>query len=435
MKVVKQNKMKLQMSKISSHNVSKVILIKFNKLQKNVGNNKKFVHSTTINNTNNNSLSSIKGVKNQKNNLFNTKMASFKQKTYLKEYAINQKMYLYKKNNESTHLINNKDANSNFPIDLLNKHSNNKYVKYYNKNKNNMNNNMNNNYINNNKNINTSINSNNKSINLSKKPFNKSGISKNNFIYYNSKNKNKKSTTSFTNSNTNANNSISYNYNNYSNAAKINKMNKITQAANPVNTYIINTLNVSEKDFINSGLKAAKPEKVYDNSAKDLQNEINKLIKEKEENKSLIKKQKKLIEKFEEDNDNLESRINAIIHENKKIKSKIETYTENQEQLIMLIKIVQKSGVDVESLIDKWNNEVENMNEEKETSDNKESISDEINELNSKIDPSSFIPINIEEPHVNKKVFKGIPKLNFSNINNKENKKPKFKNNSKQDSF
>ena len=46
-------------------------------------------------------------------------MTSFKQKTYLKEYAINQKMYLYKKNNDST--VNNKDINGNFPIDLLNK--------------------------------------------------------------------------------------------------------------------------------------------------------------------------------------------------------------------------------------------------------------------------------------------------------------------------
>ena len=352
-------------------------------------------------------------------------MTSFKQKTYLKEYAINQKMFLYnKKNNESTHHINNKDINSNFPIDLLNKH-NSKYGKYYNnKNRNNV---MNNNYLNN-KNINTSINNNNnKSINISKKPFNKSEANKNNnFIYYNSKNKGKKAEASFANSN--ANNSISYNY---SNASKINKMNKIPQGTNPVNTYIINTLNVSEKDFINSGLSNAKPENVYDNSGKDLQNEISKLIKEKEENKNMIKKQKKLIEKFEEDNDNLENRINSIIHENKKIKAKIETYMENQEQLIMLIKIVQKSGVDVEALIDKWNNEVENMNEEKEISDYKESISDEINELNSKIDPSSFIPINIEEPHVNKKVFKGIPKLNFSNINNKDNKKTKFKNNSK----
>ena len=351
-------------------------------------------------------------------------MTSFKQKTNLKEYAINQKMYLYKKNNESTHHSNNKkEIKGNFNIDLLNK-QNNKYTKYYNKNKNNINNNMNNNYINNNKNINTSIN-NNKSINISKKPLNKNGINKNNFIYYNSKNKNKNQTVSFTNTN----NSVSYNYNN---ASKINKINKLPQNSNPVNTYIINTLNVSEKNFINSGLSNTKSDKVYNDYGNDLQNEINKLIKEKEENKSLIKKQKKLIEKFEEDNDNLESRINSIINENKKIKETIETYTENQEQLVMLIKIVQKSGIDVEALIDKWNNEVENMNEENEISDNKESTSDDINELNGKIDPSSFIPINIEEPHVNKKVFKGIPKLNFSNINNKEtNKKAKFKNNSK----
>ena len=79
-------------------------------------------------------------------------MSSFKQKTYLKDYAINQKMYLYKKNNESTQHINkNININGNFPIDLLNKQNNNKYGKLYNKNKNNIINSMNNNYINNNK--------------------------------------------------------------------------------------------------------------------------------------------------------------------------------------------------------------------------------------------------------------------------------------------
>ena len=91
----------------------------------------------------------------------------------------------------------------------------------------------------------------------------------------------------------------------------------------------------------------------------------------------------------------------------------------------MLVKIVQKSGVDVESLIDKWNNEIEmENNEEKEKFNNNnnesESLTDSINELNSKIDPSSFIPINIEEPHINKKVMKGIPKLNFDIIKNGE---------------
>ena len=114
---------------------------------------------------------------------------------------------------------------------------------------------------------------------------------------------------------------------------------------------------------------------------------------------------------------------------------------ENQEQLIMLVKIVQKSGVDVEKLIDKWNNDVEmkNTNENDDLNnlnniDNDESLTDSINELNSKIDPSSFIPINIEEPHINKNVMKGIPKLNFDVIKNGEeynNRKGKFRNHCK----
>ena len=105
----------------------------------------------------------------------------------------------------------------------------------------------------------------------------------------------------------------------------------------------------------------------------------------------------------------------------------------------MLVKIIQKSGVDVEELIDKWNSEVDlennnsisNNSNNNNITNNNESYTDSINELNGKIDPSSFIPINIEEPHVNKKVFNGIPKLNFDILkNNKEGNKKKFRNNS-----
>ena len=375
----------------------------------------------------NNSISSIKPTNknsqiSSKNNLFN----SFKQKTYFKEYAVNQKMYL--KNNKINNNLNyNKAIKANFPIDLLNNNnnkSNTRYIKYYNKNKNNNNINKNkyaDNYLNNN---------NNKNIKYSKKVYTKGNNisnSKSNLIN-NNNSKNRKPISSFTNPNINT--SLGY-----INASKINKVNKITQSVNPINTYIINTLNVSEKEFLKTGITNSKQQKVPYEQGIDYQNEINKLIKEKEEDKSTIKKQKKLIEQFEEDNDILENKINLIIQENKKIKSKIKNYLENQEQLIMLVKIVQKSGVDVETLIDKWNNEVENMNREEENemqSEYKESTSDEINELNGKIDPSSFIPINIEKPQINKKVFTGIPKLNFSNINNKQDsKKQKYKNNSK----
>ena len=139
-----------------------------------------------------------------------------------------------------------------------------------------------------------------------------------------------------------------------------------------------------------------------------------------------------------EDNEKLENKIKSIENENNKISQKISSHEENQEQLIMLVKIIQKSGVDVEELIDKWNNEVEMENEENDGGmqnySNNESYTDSINELNDKIDPSSFIPINIEEPRVNKKVFSGIPKLNFDaikNNNNREGNRKKFRNNSK----
>ena len=45
--------------------------------------------------------------------------------------------------------------------------------------------------------------------------------------------------------------------------------------------------------------------------------------------------------------------------ENTNLKKKYGSLKENQEQLIMLIKIIQENGVDVDGLIDKWNNEVE----------------------------------------------------------------------------
>ena len=152
---------------------------------------------------------------------------------------------------------------------------------------------------------------------------------------------------------------------------------------------------------------------------------------------NILQKHEKLIKKLEEENQNLEEKINLIVAENKKINKKINIHQENQEQLVMLVKIVQKSGVDVEKLIDKWNNEID-MENDNTNNENKNdviisNISESDNDLECKVDPSSFIPINIEKPVVNKKVFKGIPRLNFEVINNNENvnKKEKFRNNSK----
>ena len=181
-------------------------------------------------------------------------------------------------------------------------------------------------------------------------------------------------------------------------------------------------------------IKNPSPKKSKVNKIPDFENEITKIQKEKEELENIFQKQEKLIKKLEEENQNLEEKIDCIVTENKKISKKIIGHQENQEQLVMLVKIVQKSGVDVEKLIDKWNNEVDMENNiEKSENFNISSVSESINDLECQVDPASFIPINIEKPVVNKKVFNGIPKLNFEVFNNNEygNKKEKFRNNSK----
>ena len=350
-------------------------------------------------------------------------------------------MNLHKKKNESQQLINS--VGIQFPIDLLHK-NNNKYSK------------LNTNIKSNNSikiNRNSNINKNNTTTNNKNCLYNKNKILNGNRNYIhsnfsinnsyilnnNSKIKNKKKNNSNVSNLSNIrninNNSISHHYNHKTNQSNKNK------TSNPINTYIINTLNLNGKDYAHSGIVSAKSLKSNPKSNKEYESEINKLIKEKEESQNMVKKQKKLIEKLIEDNQKLEYRIKDIIYENQKINKKIGIHQENQEQLIMLVKIVQKSGVDVEELIDKWNNDVEmEINNNNITNDsnifsnnnNEESYTDSTYDLNGKIDPSSFIPINIEEPHINKKVFKGVPKLNLDIIkNNLENNRPKFINNSK----
>ena len=58
-----------------------------------------------------------------------------------------------------------------------------------------------------------------------------------------------------------------------------------------------------------------------------------------------------------EKNKKLDDKFNDVSQENTNLKKKYGSLKENQEQLIMLIKIIQENGVDVDGLIDKWNNE------------------------------------------------------------------------------
>ena len=169
------------------------------------------------------------------------------------------------------------------------------------------------------------------------------------------------------------------------------------------NNYIINTVNVSEKNF-NNNLSV-------NIDKKNLENEYNKYKKEKEELDKKIKEQKSNIEKLIERNKKLDDKFNEVSQENILLKKKYGSLKENQEQLIMLIKIIQENGVDVDGLIDKWNNEVE-MEERQANEDNSKSVDIEMNKEHQKYE---FLPINIDNnSNKNKNIIKGVPKLNFS---------------------
>ena len=176
------------------------------------------------------------------------------------------------------------------------------------------------------------------------------------------------------------------------------------------NNYIINTLNVSEKNFANNS--------VMDKKNLNLEKDYNKYKKEKEELSNKIKEQKTSIEKLIEKNKKLDEKFNEVSQENSNLKKKYGSLKENQEQLIMLIKIIQENGVDVDSLIDKWNNEVE-MEERQAAAkkggepDNTKSVDVEMNKEHEKYE---FLPITVENSKKSKIIIKGVPKLNFEAI-------------------
>ena len=173
------------------------------------------------------------------------------------------------------------------------------------------------------------------------------------------------------------------------------------------NNYIINTLNVSEKNFANNS--------AIDKEKKNYEKDTNNYKKEKEELDIKIKEQKSHIERLIEKNKNLDEKFNEVNQENILIKKKYNTLKENQEQLIMLIKIIQENGVDVDGLIDKWNNEIENEEKENEAedSDNNKSVDIEMIKEHQKYE---FLPITVDNSKKSRSIIKGVPKLNFDAI-------------------
>ena len=136
----------------------------------------------------------------------------------------------------------------------------------------------------------------------------------------------------------------------------------------------------------------------------------------KEKNKltNLIEKQKTEIEKLKNKNKIYNQQYLLLKKENKDLNKKVENYNNNQEQLILLIKIIQSCGIDIDKLIDDYNNNINNY-DINENSSNKcnESLSD----LDINVESNSFIPITIEKTRETKNIKIKVPKLNFDKIN------------------
>jgi len=348
-----------------------------------------------MNNTNNNSITSIslnsnlKNKQKTKNAIYNQKMNSIKKHVDM-NVSLGDHINLYKKK------IFNQKIKNEIPISSIS-HNTSQYIKY--------------------KYLNQQNNS-----NLKQKIFS-----------------NKTNSNILINNTNNNMNNLSLNKNNKFMKKNILSKNKTSNIKSiNTNNYIINTFNLSEKNFINNNTHTKKA------IQKNITDEIIKFKKEKEEMKEKNQKRTKLIEKLIEENKSLSDKMDSILEENSKLKQKIKTYKENQDQLVMLIKIIQKNGVNIEEVIDQWNNEVEEEENEKEEKyeeiTSKSLALDSLNDLNEKIDCSSFIPIAMKEMKTeNKLKVTGVPKLNFDiiknnqqlkrNINAKKQNKPKKKDN------
>lgn len=162
--------------------------------------------------------------------------------------------------------------------------------------------------------------------------------------------------------------------------------------------------------------KASIEEKIH----KKIKNDNNKLAnykKEKIKLTNLIEKQKAEIEKLTNKKKLYKQKLALLEKENKKLNKKLEEYTSNQEQLILLIKLIQSCGVDINELIDDYQNSTNININNTVKKDKKSKFSDSVSDLDIKGESNSFIPITIEKTHESKISKIKIPKLNFEKIN------------------
>ena len=203
-----------------------------------------------------------------------------------------------------------------------------------------------------------------------------------------------------------------------------NKRNFIICSPNNKSNYLRQKLimtNNSNSNSINlSNLSKASMEQKIKHKIKN-ENKI--LINYKKENNkltNLIDKQKVKIEKLKNKNKIYHKKLHLLKKEKINLNSRIDEYNNNQEQLILLIKIIQNFGVDIDKLIDDYNNSIDDYSFT--INNNNIKNNDSLSEVDIKTESNSFIPINIEKKTQSIISKINIPKLNFEKLNIKNEK-------------
>lgn len=144
------------------------------------------------------------------------------------------------------------------------------------------------------------------------------------------------------------------------NNSKINSGNSLMKLNTPTalsGNNIVNSMNLSaSKNYennhkINSNHMTNNND-IYTQKVSKLQKEKNNLVLKNNE-------QKTLIAKLTKDNETLQKELQEANEAKNLIKKKYEKLKENQDQLIMLLKLVEKEGVNLENIITKWNSQMD----------------------------------------------------------------------------
>ena len=201
------------------------------------------------------------------------------------------------------------------------------------------------------------------------------------------------------------------NQRNYIICSPNNKSNYLRQKLIMTNSSNSNSINLSNLS------KASMEQKIH----RKIKNENKILIKCKKENNkltNLIDKQKVEIERLKNKNKQYNNKLHMLEKEKINLNSQIEEYNSNQEQLILLIKIIQNFGIDIDKIIEDYNSSI--IDYSFTIDNNSIKNNDSLSELDIKSESNSFIPINIEKKAQSKISKINIPKLNLEKLNKKK---------------